>query len=85
MVVIFNANLYPVPMLRKTGVILPLPYTPSCCGDGDNITLKLTHILPSTIKKIMLNLSIHATYVGRTDHPQAFKCTILKTKIAYIA
>jgi len=27
-VVIFKANLYPVPLLRTTGTILPLPYTP---------------------------------------------------------
>jgi hypothetical protein len=82
-VVIFIANFYPIPMLRKTGAILPLHYTPSCYGRGNNITLKLTHTLPSNIK-ILLILSIYASCVGHTDHPPAFKYMIVKTKKMHI-
>jgi len=52
-VVIFKANFYSVTMLRKTGARLPLPYTTSCYGEGNDITLKLTHTLPSNITNVI--------------------------------
>jgi len=42
------------------------------------ITLKMAHVL-SSITQILLVLSIHATYFGPTQQPQAFKYFISKT------